>query len=291
MKAAGGGLFDNVARELGELFAAEHSAEQHQIERDAALARRFRRRLKAKTSIEAQTTKLRVRPASQEGLAEGDPLDKKKPPDDDMVLVKGGRFLFGTPDDAPSYVDVQPFLVDRFPVTHLDWQRFVEGGGGKRPRSWAEGFPHHLAKCPVSGVEYQWVLEYAKWAGKRLPSEVEWELMARGFDGRLWPWGDVFDHAKMSGAWTQPIGQRGTEPIGRRTPAGDSPFGVCDIGQAWEWTSTPHVDGGFVVRGGAWRNRREPPMVTNRSREDVAAHDVTFRLVKSVADLDDKTEV
>lgn len=290
MKAAGGGVFAEVGREVGALFPTEQQEESAQIERDNATARRFRKRMKARTSTEALTTKLRVRPASQEGLATGDPLERKKPPKDDMVLVKGGRFLFGTPDDAPSYVDVLPFLVDRTPVTCEDWMRYVEAAGARKPQSWRGEYPEDRARTPVVGVHLEEAEAYARWVGKRLPTEVEWELMARGFDGRVWPWGATFDAALAPDTWRVPWTERVAEAVGTR-PGGASPFGATDIGQVWEWTATPHADGGHVVRGGPWRNRREPPMVTNRSREDDASADVGFRLVKSVADLDDLTEV
>jgi formylglycine-generating enzyme required for sulfatase activity len=289
MRAAGGGVFADVARELGALFPDEQNLEAAQIERDHAMARRFQKRMKARASAEALTTKLRIRPASQEGLATGDPLERKKSPADDMVLVKGGRFLFGTPEDAPSYVDVAPFLVDRAPVTCADWQRFMEATGAAVPAA-SNGTPDDdRARAPVVGVTRAQAEAYAAWLGKRLPSEVEWELMARGFDGRVWPWGASFDASCLHETWRTPWSERQTVEVGL-LPQGNSPFGVGDIGQVWEWTSTPHVDGGHVVRGGPWRNRREPPMVTNRSREDSAAPDVGFRLVKSVSDLDDQTQ-
>jgi formylglycine-generating enzyme required for sulfatase activity len=249
--------------------------------------------MKARASAEALTTKLRIRPASQEGPAIGDPLAQKKKPLDDMVLVKGGRFLFGTPEDAPSYVDVAPFLVDRLPVTCADWVRFARATGARLPDTLPSAEQGELlpavALAPVTGISHAEAAAYAAWMGKRLPSEVEWELMARGFDGRVWPWGATFDAQRLSDAWQQPWLERKLPRVGQH-PDGGSPCGAEDIGVVWEWTGTPHVDGGFVVRGGPWRNRREPPMLTNRSREDEPARDVGFRLVKAVADLDDQTQ-
>lgn len=289
MNAAGGGLFADVAAEVGGMFIEERAHEEAQLERDNALARRFRMRLKARHSTESETTKLRLRPASQEGLAVGDPLSKKKKPDDDMVLVRGGRFLFGTPDELPSYTDVAPFLAARTPVTCADWLRFVLATGAAMPASWGGVFPEERARHPVMGLSHAQAQAYAWWAEKRLPTEVEWEMMARGLDGRLWPWGDTFDPGRVPETWRTPWLERATMEVGQH-PTGNSPFGVGDIGVAWEWTSTSHADGGHVVRGGPWRNRKEPALVTNRSREEDGAPDVALRLVKSVADLDDETE-
>lgn len=285
MKAAGGGHFSEVAQELTSLCGDVQQAEGAQLERDSALARRLRKRISRIKSTEAATMRLRVRPASQEGEAL---LDDEAPKGDvpgDMLLVAGGRYLFGTFGSAvvpPTYVDVAPFLIDKFPVTNADFFKYVQAARVDLPASWAGRFPDEIATHPITGITPEEADAYAKWAGKRLLSEIEWELAARGFDGRMWPWGHAFDRDCLGPTWTKPWNARKLEPVGAHAPHGDSPFGVSDIGQAWEWTSTVPKEGGRIVRGGPWRNRMEPPQISNRSREEFACPDVMFRCARSI---------
>lgn len=286
MKAAGGGHFSEVANELVSLCGDVQTAETAQLEKDTALARRLRKRLAKIKSTEAATMRLRVRPASQEGEALLD--DEQAPKRDlpgDMLLVAGGRYLFGTfgsESVPPTYVDVAPFLIDRYPVTTADFYKYVTSTGADMPASWGGRYPEELARVPITGITPEEAERYARWAGKRLLSEIEWELAARGFDGRMWPWGHEFDRDCIGPTWSKPWNARKLEPVGAHAPHGDSPFGVSDIGQAWEWTSTVPKEGGRIVRGGPWRNRMEPPQISNRSREEFACPDVTFRCARSV---------
>ena len=280
MKAAGGGHFSDCAGVLDELFADARAADEAMNERDDALARRLRRRLAKTDQVrEAVTKKLHIRPASQEGPAFLEEEESLEVPAG-MITVQGGRFLFGTALDAPRYVDVKPFLIDKHPVTHRELKAFLDATGTAAP--WGQVYPEALADCPVVNVSHELALAYAAWAKKRLPSEVEWELSARGFDGRAWPWGHEFDRDRMAQTWMKPWSTRGTVPVGSFSPAGDSPFGVADLGQAWEWTADAGRGGTWVVRGGPWRNRVEPPQIGNRSHEDRPSPDVTFRCARSV---------
>lgn len=283
MKAAGGGHFSEVARELESLCGDVKQQESAVLEKESALAKRLRKRHTKKTTDGAATMKLRIRPASQEGPPTVDEIPDTP---EGMVFVSGGRYLFGRPDDErlpPRYIDVAPFLMDKHPVTNEDFHRFIVATGAPMPSSWNGAFPVDLANCPVVGVSPDEAEAYARWANKRLPTEVEWELAARGFDGRAWPWGNEFDRDKTAPTWMRPWRSRVLAPIGGH-PTGESPFGVADLGQAWEWTSTAHDGGdGRVVRGGPWRNRFEPFTVLNRSHEAAASPDVTFRCCRSIA--------
>jgi formylglycine-generating enzyme required for sulfatase activity len=125
------------------------------------------------------------------------------------------------------------------------------------------GCPAGAAKLPVTGVDWYDASAYARWGGKRLPTEEEWEFVARGEEGRLYPWGNTWDAAMANAA-----GDLGGGPAEVGKFNGVSPLGVYDlIGNAWEWTASdlepypggqlPKVPEGElkVIRGGSWRER------------------------------------
>jgi len=108
-----------------------------------------------------------------------------------MVLVPAGPFRLG-PSKRPCQVDA--FSIDRYPVTNAQYARFVRETGRDAPRHWANGaIPAGKVLHPVIWVTWHDADAYARWAGKRLPMETEWEKAARGTDGRAFPWGGAFD--------------------------------------------------------------------------------------------------
>ena len=203
------------------------------------------------------------------------------------VLVPGGPFTMGTDtepwaldNERPAHpVDVPAFVIDTTPVSNGDYQRFIAAGGYADPRWWStEGWVHRQtanlvaprfwerdgdgwlrtrfgviepvpADEPVVHVSFYEAQAYAAWAGKRLPTEAEWEKAAR-FDpatgrSRRFPWGD--DEPTETRA---NLGQRHLRPapVGAY-PEGASPLGVRQlIGDVWEWTSSDfHGYPGFAV--------------------------------------------
>jgi len=193
------------------------------------------------------------------------------------VLIPGGPFEMGTSIEAwaldnerPAHtVDVPAFWIDTAPVTAGAYQRFVDAGGYDDPRWWsADGWAHrqdaglvapqfwrrdggvwvrtrfgHVETVPrdepVQHVCWYEAEAYARWAGKRLPTEAEWEKAAR-YDpasgrSRRYPWGDEDPtpaRANLAGRHLRPA------PVGAY-PAGASPLGVQQlIGDVWEWTSS-----------------------------------------------------
>jgi iron(II)-dependent oxidoreductase len=203
------------------------------------------------------------------------------------VLVPGGPFTMGTSTDPwaldnerPAHeVDVPAFVIDAAPVTNAQYLEFIDAGGYDEHRWWtAEGWAHRLEaglsapkhwrrdadgwQCtrfgvtgpirpdePVVHVCFHEAAAFARWAGKRLPAEAEWEKAAR-FDpatgrSRRFPWGED--------DWTPEranLGQRHLfpAPVGAY-PAGASPLGVHQlIGDVWEWVDTPfHGYPGFTA--------------------------------------------
>lgn len=187
-----------------------------------------------------------------------------------MVYVPGGDFVMGNDEgdiaERPAHkVTVKPFFMDMYEVTCEDYEKFITATARKAPPNWINNrYPAGAARWPVTGVSWDDAYAYARWAGKRLPTEEEWEFAARGTDGRLYPWGNE---------WKSGFANMDAASVGRITDvgaysAGVSPYGIFDIvGNAWEWTSTDLVayPGGQlppqktngdrkILRGGCWRN-------------------------------------
>ncbi|HEX6347004.1 ergothioneine biosynthesis protein EgtB [Umezawaea sp.] len=203
------------------------------------------------------------------------------------VLVPGGHFTMGTSTEAwaldnerPAHqARTDPFFIDTAPVTNARYAEFIDAGGYSDERWWSEAGWAHVRHAklvaprfwervgsewyrdrfgvvapvvpdePVVHVSFHEAEAYARWVGKRLPTEVEWEKAAR-FDpatgrSRRYPWGDeepTERHANLGQRHLQPA------PVGAY-PAGASPLGVHQlIGDVWEWTSSDfHGYAGFEV--------------------------------------------
>jgi sulfatase modifying factor 1 len=138
---------------------------------------------------------------------DGMPVASAKP--DDMVLVPTGEFRMGAPAGSGGLPDEQPeravllsaFYIDRFEVTNEAYFLFVSMTGHRMPENsnpaatlWKDRRPMPgIERHPVVNVSWTDADAYCRWAGKRLPTEAEWEKAARGTDGRRYPWGDQWD--------------------------------------------------------------------------------------------------
>lgn len=157
-----------------------------------------------------------------------------------MVFVPGGEFWMGShllsDRESPAHlVHVSGFWIDTTKVTNGQYGRCVSAGVCR------ESMCAHNADLngdtqPVVCVAWYDAVQYASWAGGRLPTEAEWEKAARGTDGREYPWGNGFDQQLCN---TQESGIDTTTPVGTYSPQGDSPYGVADMaGNVCEWTSS-----------------------------------------------------
>ena len=190
-----------------------------------------------------------------------------------MVRIPGGTFLMGDThgdgahNERPTHrVSLAPFRMDRTEVTVAQFGRFMQAAQEARRTPdgiWAVDGARPT--FPAGNVPWSAAVAYCRWAGKRLPTEAEWEFSARGTDGRRYPWGNAWDRTRARSA--EDGHGRGPADVGSY-PAGASPFGVLDMaGNVWEWVSTVQVaypyraaDGReragptrpHVIRGGSW---------------------------------------
>ena len=176
------------------------------------------------------------------------------------VLIPQGAFIMGTDieafygtalatsehaklDEAPMHVRfLEAYLIEQYPVTNAEYATFVQETNHSPPPYWKNGdFAPEDANLPVVHVSWHDSNAYAQWAGKRLPTEAEWEKACRGPDGRIYPWGNVFvpdeSESPETPAETLQILTASLTPVGVR-PATVSPYGIGDAaGNVWEWTA------------------------------------------------------
>jgi formylglycine-generating enzyme required for sulfatase activity len=215
------------------------------------------------------------------------------------LLVPAGNFTMGDDEESPRReVYVDDFYIDKYEVTVSRYAKFLQASGGvKRPDRWEEASLDTASELPVVGVDWHDADAYCRWAGKRLPTEAEWEKAARGTDGRSYPWGNdepTSQRANFGKSSESPY-KGGLAPAGSRE-AGKSPYGVQDLaGNASEWVADwfqesfmagdarnpkgPENGSAKVIRGGGWY---DPPNKLKSSRRmyasaDTRADDLGFR--------------
>jgi len=229
----------------------------------------------------------------------------------DTVTLTGGTFLMGihgNTGDAPAHeVELFPFTMDAHEVTALDFARFLSeigtialdgnplvdlgvsniavSGGSFSPKDGMDEYP-------AVGVTWYGAAAYAEWAGKKLPTEAQWEYAARGgMEGAAYPWGDEFDplRSNLAGSFTGPT------PVMSYIPNG---YGLFDMaGNVMEWTRDRYGEEYYIrspeknprgpirgeertVRGGAW-DSIDPTTIAERIPllPETALEDLGFRCV------------
>jgi len=214
--------------------------------------------------------------------------------DRSMVRIPAGSFSMGSnsdrPDERPQHqVALDPYAIDRYEVTNAQYQRYLAATNRPPPPYW-EGlqFPQGQGDVPVVGVSWDDANAYCAWAGKRLPTEAEWENACRGPDNRLFPWGNGWGPGRAnldpspgvsnlstqagpaldpwSVAWdllrNRPAASpgQGLRPVGSYRD-GASPFMVMDmVGNASEWVADWYNWAGYqglpdqnpLIQGPSW---------------------------------------
>jgi len=187
----------------------------------------------------------------------------------EMVRVPAGEFIMGSDsgeaDEKPVHrVYLDEFFIDKYEVTNEQYQQCVSAGSCIANYKY-DGFTD--PQQPVVGVDWNQADTYCRWAGKRLPTEAEWEKAARGTDGRTYPWGEGIDCSRANYGDCK---HGKTKPVGSY-PSGASPYGAMDMaGNVWEWVADwydknyyknspnrnptgPGSGSSRVIRGGGWR--------------------------------------
>jgi formylglycine-generating enzyme required for sulfatase activity len=214
-----------------------------------------------------------------------------------MVRIPGGELSMGSDgadanrDEKPVHqVRVADFWLDKTEVTVRAYAACVRGGACSEPDAFADKRGDFHVFCnwrhpqgrwshPINCVDFAQAEAYCRWAGKRLPTEAEWEHAARGGESRKYPWGNATPdatrlnacepacHANLAAKrfyavppmYAADDGWPETAPVGS-FPAGASKQGVLDLaGNVWEWTSSlytsydgKHSEPKRVLRGGSW---------------------------------------
>ena len=227
------------------------------------------------------------------------PKSKKisgNPANIEWIKISAGEFTMGSndyKDEKPLHkVYLDEYLIAKTPVTNAQFKKFMDAGGYKNKEFWSEegwnwlsgknpaqssywdNTKWNTSTHPVVVVSWYEAEAFSIWANCRLPSEAEWEKAARGdsplLEGegagvRVYSWGNQEPNKDLAN-YSQNVGK--TTPVGKYSPAGDSPYGCVDMaGNVWEWTSSLYkkypydstdgredlsISGSRVLRGGSW---------------------------------------
>ena len=219
-----------------------------------------------------------------------------------MVLIPAGEFAMGSDlgqeDEQPVHrVSVKAFYLDVYETTVSRYAEFLASQKPDAPFKWNEATAGAHENKPAVGVNWYDARDYCRWAGKRLPTEAEWEIAARDTGGRIYPWGSA--HPTKGHANAGETRWRGYDSLSNvgRFELGKTPEGVYDLaGNLWEWVADwydptyyqfsardnpkgPSAGPLRALRGGAWNNDSKAIRSSNRAgyAPDARRNDVGFR--------------
>lgn len=259
--------------------------------------------------------KTESRPTETKAVAQDFSMYKTRVGDEgrEMVQIPEGPFTMGSsdadPDEAPEHqVFLKGYFIDRKEVTQEEYLRFAKMT--KRPAPRIEVFEDDQAKLlkpELAAMSVSWddAVAYCKWAGKRLPTEAEWEKAGRGEGKRRYPWGDKFvpGSANVDGAED---GYKYLAPPGS-FESGRSPYGLHDMtGNVAEWVADTYDENYYrkgvyrdpkgpedgqlkVVRGGSWRETEQNARLSKRFAAKHWRNDITIG-IRCASDLDGGAE-
>ncbi len=204
--------------------------------------------------------------ATQENISE-----RPAPSSIGMARIDAGVYPVGI-DNTPTGLD--EYWIDRYEVTNKNYANYLDATGIGPPDYWRGlDIPSSMADHPVRGITWQAALDYCVYAGKRLPTELEWEVAARGPKAWQYPWGNEPGDVALSAESTYPVGGK---------PANRSYFGVFDmVGNVGEWVESSldaAASGQRVTRGGDFAQIRDAiePRVADPNESELVQN-VGFR--------------
>jgi len=183
-----------------------------------------------------------------------------------MIYVPAGEFRMGSGDVAHT-VFLDAFWIDQTEVTNAMYRLCVAAKECALPFDPKFYQDQKYDQHPVVYVDWDQADRYCTWAGRRLPSEAQWEKAARGADGRIYPWGNQAPDRQLANFGNN---EKGTTPVGRYSPQSNSPYGCADMaGNVSEWVQDWYTSDYYlrspqqnpqgpakgdykVVRGGSW---------------------------------------
>ena len=214
-----------------------------------------------------------------------------------MVLVPAGEFMMGSDkgdeDEFPvHHVVLNAYYIDKFEVTNGRFAKFVEAIQSEPPWGFADkDKPVIHADRPVRWVNWMDATAYCLWAGKRLPTEAEWEKAARGTDGRVYPWGNDAPTPVHAVYGLKEGGEETTSDIGDRDK-GQSPYGAYDLaGNLYEWVMDWYAESYYLnFAGSPAINPRGPAEGTAKVQRGGSYLNSPYRLRSSFRTKGDPTE-
>ncbi|KKQ55660.1 MAG: hypothetical protein US74_C0025G0007 [Parcubacteria group bacterium GW2011_GWA2_38_13] len=207
---------------------------------------------------------------------------KKNIQNDTMKLIPAGYFYYGEGITAKK-VFLDSFLMDEAPVTNQEYLKFIKETGYPSPNHLKnKKIPLGKENHPVINVSLIDARAYATWAGKRLPTDEEWEKAARGSDRRIYPWGNSFKQEFCN--ILRLLG--GTTPV-KSYLLGRSYYGLYDMaGNVWEWTETLTDEERklYILKGGSWSNNETTAQCSYKTVEyaEKSYDNIGFRCVKDL---------